>query len=536
MARKSRKGLETPVQPSVPKKTVYNVGVYVRLSVEDRKHRGDSLETQQAIIRDFIDDRDDLVIRETYIDNGLSGQSFERPAFLRMKDDMESGFINCCVTKDLSRLGRNAIDTGFYIENYFPRHGVRYIAVTDGYDSADGQSGGIMVSLKNMVNETIALEAGRKLRAHHQMLTREGGFSGAHPPYGYLKAEDNVHQLVPDEYAGAIVQRIFDMYLSGEGVTAILEWLNTDGILTPKQYFQTKGVGTGKMAQGNLLWGINIIKSILANRVYCGDIVRNKNKSFSRVLEKVPKEDWVISENKHEALISREMFDRVQEMRKAADNSHVERYDTPASVNIFRSKIVCGHCGRSMERVRPSEYIYKFRCPTRYSYAKSACVPVLIKESEVREKLLDMLRFINFDVKGDYNAESMESGKGELTDVQAERRKNQRLLDGLYESLIAGDITDAEYKDIKSVYSAKITEFADREKLLKQDERKRQKTADMLTKAATGLHAARNGSGLTAEIIDGVVEKIRVFDDRSLMVKFTFMERELPSREVSVYE
>jgi hypothetical protein len=364
-----------------------------------------------------------------------------------------------------------------------------------------------MVSLKNMVNETIALEAGRKLRAHHQMLTREGGFSGAHPPYGYLKAENDVHRLVPDEYAGAVVRRIFDMYLTGEGVTAILEWLNTDGILTPKQYFQTKGVGTGKMAQGNLLWGANIIKSILANRVYCGDIVRGKHKSYSRVLEKVPKDDWVISEDKHEAIISREMFDKVQEMREAADNSQNKRYDIPTSENIFRGKIVCGHCGRSMERMRPSEYIYKFRCPTRYAYAKSACVPVFMKESEIREKLLDMIRFISFDVAGGHNAESADSGNDELIEVQAERRKNQRLLDGLYESLIRGDITDAEYKDIKTVYTSKIDALTEREKLMKQEERKRQKTADMLSKALAGLNAARSGSGLTAEIIDGVIEK-----------------------------
>jgi hypothetical protein len=413
---------------------------------------------------------------------------------------------------------------------------VRYIAITDGYDSADGQSGGIMVSLKNMVNETIALEAGRKLRAHHQMLTREGGFSGAHPPYGYLKAENDVHRLVPDEYAGAVVRRIFDMYLTGEGVTAILEWLNTDGILTPKQYFQTKGVGTGKMAQGNLLWGANIIKSILANRVYCGDIVRGKHKTFSRVAEKVPKDDWVITADKHEALISREMFDKVQQMRKAADNSKNKRYDNPASDNIFRGKIVCGHCGHSMERVRPAEHIYRFRCPSRYSYTKSACVPVMIKESDMREKLLDMLRFISFDITGVNNPEDIESRKDELLEVQAERRKNQHLLDGLYESLIMGDISDADYKDIKTVYTTKTDTLAAREKLLTQEERNLKQKADMLSKALAGLNAARSGSGLTADIIDGVIERIRVFDDKSLRVKFTFMDKELPSREVSVYE
>lgn len=536
MARKSRKGLDTVVQSTAPQKTIYNVAAYVRLSAPDRKHRGDSLETQQAIIREFIDDHHDMELREIYIDNGLPGQSFERPAFLRMKDNIENGLINCCITKDLSRLGRNAIDTGFYIETFFPKQGCRYIAITDNYDSADGQSGGIMVSLKNMVNETIALETGRKIRAHHQQLTREGGFSGVHPPYGYLKAPNNVHQLILDEYAGAIVRRIFEMYLTGEGVTAIVEWLNTDGILTPKQYFHTKGVGTGKIARENLRWGVNIIKAMLANRVYCGDIVRGKNKSYSRVLEKVPKTDWIVSENKHEAIISREMFDKVQEMRKNNDNSQNVRYDTPTSENIFRGKIVCGHCGRSMERTRPSEYIYKFRCPTRYSYTKADCVPVLMKESEIREKLLDMLRFIDFDITCVQNVESLESGKNELLEVQADRRKNQQLLDGLYESLIRGDITDAEYREIKSVYTLKISELAAREKVLRQSEQNQTKQNNMLSKASASLIAARSGNGLTAEIMDGIIEKIHVFSDKSLRVKFTFMDKEMPSREVAVYE
>jgi DNA invertase Pin-like site-specific DNA recombinase len=298
MARKSRKGADAAMQPQTQKKTLFKVGAYVRLSVEDRKRKGDSIETQQAIIRAFIDERSDLELREIYIDNGLSGQSFERPAFLRIKDDMESGEINCCVTKDLSRLGRNAIDTGYYIESYFPKQGNRFIAVTDGYDSIGGDSGGIMVSMKNMANEYYAIETGRKIRAYHQTLTREGGFSGAHPPYGYLKAANDVHRLIPDEYAGAIVRRIFEMYLSGEGVTAILEWLNAAGILTPNQYFRAKGIGTGKMGQGGLRWSAGVVKAILTNRVYRGDIERGKNKTAGCVRKRAPKTDWVVTEGR----------------------------------------------------------------------------------------------------------------------------------------------------------------------------------------------------------------------------------------------
>lgn len=154
MARKSRKTDETEVQHIV--KPIFRVGAYVRLSAVDRKQKGDSIENQQGIINAFIAEQTDFELIDSYIDNGITGQTFERPAFTRMLADFESGKINCCVTKDFSRLGRNAIDTGFYIEKFFPVHNIRFIAITDNYDSIDGQSGGVMISLKNLVNEAYA--------------------------------------------------------------------------------------------------------------------------------------------------------------------------------------------------------------------------------------------------------------------------------------------------------------------------------------------------------------------------------------------
>jgi len=536
MARKSRKNAGTAIQPDVPNKACFKAGAYVRLSVEDRKHKGDSIETQQAIIRAFIDEQDDLELQEIYIDNGLSGQTFERPAFLRMKDDIESGKINCCITKDLSRLGRNAIDTGFYIESYFPKHGVRYIAIADGYDSACGNIGGIMVSLKNMANEAYALETGRKIRAYHQTLTSEGGFAGAHSPYGYLKHPEDVHRLIPDEYAAPIVRRIFEMYVSGKGLTAITEWLNESGILPPKRYFHSIGLVSEKQAQGHIHWGTGSVNELLNNRVYCGDIVRGKNKTKNHLQERMPKTDWVVVEDKHEAIVSRELFDKVQQLRKKANTSPKQRFSTPNSANIFTGKIVCGHCGHGLGRKRGSESSYSFSCITRYTYAKTDCVPVNISEAELKEKLLDMLRFFNIEIARDDTDDDIKREKAELQEVQAELRKNHRLIDGLYESLISRDITDAEYKEFKTAYASKIIELTEREKLLRQAEQERIKEETRLSKASASLNTAQATYDLTAEIVGGLIEKIHVFDDKSLRVKFTFRDDEIPSREAAVYE
>ncbi|MCL1877911.1 MAG: recombinase family protein [Defluviitaleaceae bacterium] len=308
MARKSRK---IPQNPAEATARTFRVGGYVRLSAEDKKVKGDSIETQQAIIRAYIDERPDLELTEIYIDNGLSGQSFQRPAFTQMLEDMQSGKINCCISKDLSRLGRNAIDTGYYIEKFFPTKGIRYIAITDDYDSADPNSGGVMISLKNMVNEHYALEIGRKIRQTKQMNIRKGKFVGRLAPYGYAKCAEDKHQLVLDPYAAPIVLRMYEMAAEGYSVAEISQWLNTNGILPPKRYYHSLGLASDKDIR-NIHWSKSVLYSILKNRVYCGDMVQGKFHTRSYVQKSVQKSDWVIVENTHTGIVSRELFERVQ--------------------------------------------------------------------------------------------------------------------------------------------------------------------------------------------------------------------------------
>jgi len=305
MARKSRKNLETSL-PQVPNKTTFHAGGYIRLSVFDKKQKGDSIETQQAIVNAYIAEHSDIELCEVYIDNGLSGQTFERPSFQRMVSDIENGKINCCIVKDLSRLGRNSIDTGYYIEKYFPAKSVRFIAITDNVDTADGQSGGIMISLKNMINEAYALDVGRKIRATIQTNIKNGCFVGAFAPYGYLKNRENCHKLVPDEYSSRIVRRMFEMADNGQSTKEILAWLNdkNNKILSPSHYFSSIGQPTPRQANARTHWSLTAVRSILSNRLYCGDMVQGKRKTSGNVSRKLPESEWTITENTHEAIIS----------------------------------------------------------------------------------------------------------------------------------------------------------------------------------------------------------------------------------------
>jgi DNA invertase Pin-like site-specific DNA recombinase len=220
MARKSRKNLETA--PEITALT-FNAAGYVRLSVEDNHKKGDSVDTQKALLQNFITLSTDIKLHDFYIDNGMTGVTFDRPAFQRMLADAESGVINCIIVKDLSRLGRSAIDTGYYIEKYLPSLNVRFIAVNDDFDSArDMENGaGVMLPLKNMINEAYALDIGRKIRAQQNQAMKAGEFVGSRPPFGYIKAPDNCHKLIIDPEASEVVKLIFQWAYDKDGLNTI---------------------------------------------------------------------------------------------------------------------------------------------------------------------------------------------------------------------------------------------------------------------------------------------------------------------------
>jgi len=536
MARKSRKNIETAPVREVQKPMFY-AGAYIRLSVVDRKNKGESIENQQAIINSFIAGQSDIELRECYIDNGHSGQSFERPAFLRMIADMESGRINCCITKDLSRLGRNAIDAGYYIERHFPSIGVRYVAVTDDYDSADGQSGGIMLSLKNMINEAYALDASRKVKAIVQMNVRKGNFVGGVAPYGYFKSPGDCHKLVVDSYAAPIVWQIFEMAADGHSHRSILDWLNASDILPPRRYFHSIGLASGKEVGVNKLWwGQGAISEILRNRMYCGDMVQGKHKTVNNAIAQVPQGEWVIVEDTHEAIINRELFDTVQQTLVKPDPKREPYYKIPMTENVFAGKVFCGHCGYVMARKRGGEKWYGYKCNTRLQYSPKACQGMKMTESALKAEMLKLLREYEPHLAKILSPSSVEASdaddsKKELASAQSEFDRNKRFLEGLYESLVSGDISDAEYKDMKSVYEVKIASLTERIKQLREEIHTRAGREAAFAQAHKNVQRLEQVSDLTAEIVGRLVDRIMVYPDGRIEVKFSFLDEPVYNKE-----
>ncbi len=212
------------------------------------KKRGCSVENQKLVLNDFLSDKPDFVVYDTYIDNGATGTNFHRPGFQQMLSDIEAGHINCVIVKDLSRLGRNSIDTGYYIEQYFHAHNVRFIAVTDQFDTADSGNlhGGIMLPLKNMINEAYALDIGRKIKAQARQAMKDGDYIGARAPYGYRKDPDNCHKLLIDENTAPVVKQIFEWAHEHVSLNRIVRNLNEMGIPAPSHYKKTTGEITSR--------------------------------------------------------------------------------------------------------------------------------------------------------------------------------------------------------------------------------------------------------------------------------------------------
>ena len=331
------------------KQQIYNTALYLRLSRDDElQGESSSITTQRSMLRLYAKEHHLNVIDE-YIDDGWSGTNFERPSFQRMIEDIEAGKINCVVTKDLSRLGRNYIMTGQYTELYFPSHNVRYIAIDDGVDSEKGESE--IAPFKNIINEWVARDTSRKVKSAFKTKFAEGAHYGAYAPLGYKKHPDIKGKLLVDEETKWIIEKIFSLAYQGCGSAKITKQLRAEKVPTASwlnftRYGTFAHIFEGKPDSKRYEWTIAHVKAILKSEVYIGNSVHNMQSTVSfKSKKKVrkPESEWFRVENTHEPIIDKEVFYRVQEQIKSRRRQTKEKA-TP----IFAGLVKCADCGWSM--------------------------------------------------------------------------------------------------------------------------------------------------------------------------------------------
>lgn len=534
MARKSRKQRLAPM----PAPSLYvHVALYIRLSVEDNKKRGCSVENQKLVLNDFLADKPDFVVYDTYIDNGATGTNFHRPGFQQMLSDIEAGHIDCVIVKDLSRLGRNSIDTGYYIEQYFHTHNVRFIAVTDQFDTADPGSlhSGIMLPLKNMINEAYALDIGRKIKAQARQAMKDGDYIGARAPYGYRKDPDNCHKLLIDEDTAPVVRQIFEWAHEHVALNRIVRNLNEMGITAPSHYKKSTGEITSPGLIGSGKWQTRTVMKILESEVYTGDLVQGKTKIVDHQQVKAGEDNLIIARRTHEPIISYELFTAVQEYRKQICEESRAVPKRPYTPNIFKGKVFCADCGRSLHRQRAERKkgpdVYWFHCLTNSRVAKDSCKGVMMQETEliatvtaILEKELSValgmsLPLFQLEAKQKKDKDRL---KTQMSARRQETEKKRRLIRGLYENFVQGILTNEEYFELKADYEESIRTLSGEIEALEKDmdaldsRLVRCRSMEKDAKSLTQDHA------LTAELIDRLIERIEIDHERNIHVTFRF--------------
>lgn len=327
----------------------YNTAVYIRLSREDGdKAESDSVSNQKKLILDFIGKKDEFVVYDMYIDDGFSGTNFRRPGFERLIRDVEAGRVNCVIVKDLSRFGRDYIETGRYLERVFPEYGVRFLSIMDQIDS-EKQIYDMLLPIKNIFNEQYARDISQKIHASLQTKQRAGEFIGAFPPYGYRKSPENKNRLVIDEYAAQIVRRVFELYLSGCGKIRIAGILNEEGILCPSEYKRQNGENyrNGNGSERASFWTYTTIDRMLQNETYIGNMVQGRKiQSMRDRAKRRRREDWIVVKGTHETIISPDTWEQVQKLL----NSRVRERAGKTGENMFAGILKCGSCNCAMVR------------------------------------------------------------------------------------------------------------------------------------------------------------------------------------------
>lgn len=533
-------------------KIQWRAALYIRLSKEDGdKGESNSVISQREILKEYLKLHPDIELYDIYVDDGWSGTNFDRPDFTRMMEDIYSGNVNCVIVKDLSRFGRNYTDSGNYLDNVFVRLRVRFIALNNGVDTASNNMNAatqcISVGVTNVINESVAATTSVNVRGTLNVNRAQGKFIGSFPTYGYLKDPNDHHKLIVDEDAAPVVRSIFERFIAGKSIIGIAKELNEEGIPNPSMHKRLKGFNykhpAGKSNDG--LWPDSSVRRILQNEMYIGNMVQGKNTTISYKIKQcrpIPKEDWIIVENTHEAIVSKEVFEKAQSLF----NKSIRVAPQKKEVDLFSGFVKCGDCHRAMNKKTNAHsygtYHY-YRCATARKMKKSACGNHTIRIDKLEEAVLTVIQnMVDVAIEMDEILKKINSSserkkesshlKKAIETQTVEREKCKRMMIDLYPDWKNGLISQEEYLILKQNLADKI------ETLDKMIENLAE-TARSYEEGVNGenefiAHFKKHGKikCLTRNLLIELIDEILVHEDKSITVKFKFED---PYKEAMKY-
>lgn len=536
----------------------FYAAMYLRLSREDSevgatadsgntgekdgifRAESNSIGSQRELIRSFIKEQTDIELFDCYADDNYSGSNFNRPEFKRMMSDIEAGRVNCVIVKDLSRFGRDYIETGRYLERVFPALGVRFIALTDHYDSfsADAGERNIVLPVKNFINDSYCRDISTKVKSQLAVKRTNGEYLAAFAVYGYRKSPEDRNKLLVDDYAAGIVRRIFAWKIEGMAVTAIAEKLNELHILCPREYKKSLGLNYrgGFSGGNNSRWCDIAVKRILTNETYLGHLVQGKtgriNYKIKKCVEK-PREEWVRVENTHEAIISPDDFAIVQNLLQSDGRISPERKE----VSPFMGLLFCGDCKEQMvrrvNRYKGTEKIY-YICSTKNR--GEGCSRHSIQETVLKEltetalrryanAFLQQERLFAQAKEREANLQAVIHYNKEIARLKQEQDKYYSLCAGLYEDLRTGVITKEEFERLHGEFQRKADTLSAAEESQERLVRELFKSGVL---SAGRLESFKNSLELKEidrHTLASLVKRIWVYEEKRVEVEFYFTDQ-----------
>lgn len=545
MARKSRK--TTVAAPAVikPVDKVYRAGLYARISVEtERKREADTIGNQLQLLKDYVSEHSDLTVFDIYSDDDISGTDFVRPEFSRMMNDLRDGKIDCIIVKDLSRLGRNYLESGEYIEMVFPFFRCRFISVTDRFDTKYQQAD-ISVQLKNMANEMYAKDISRKICSTMRTIQDQGKFAGSRAPYGYRLDPADKHHLIIDEETAPIVKQLFELLAEGNTVHFVATTMNANGIPSPGRLLYERGIASTDHFK-NSKWYMQTVRRILQDEIYLGWMVSGKFRSTYHSTGKkgsqpVPREEWIVTKGTHEPIVTEELFNKVQEyfVRMKEEHGQTAVYNSKSKkASIFKGHLRCGECGQAMflrNKHSHGKVTAWYYCALHENYNSSYCVKKAVKRQDVEDIALKLIRM---QIKLFTDAREMiialnkkESSKtkhriysDQIRNVKKQIEKYMSLKASLYEDFANGVLSQGDYISMGQEYAQKADELRIFLAELEKEAQKYSQTYAMNGSWAQIIEQYQNAETLTEEMIDAFIDEMILYNNGHVEVKFRFKD------------
>lgn len=516
----------------------YRVGNYIRLSEsdEDKTYESDSesVINQRHLLMDFVKENGFTFVDE-YVDDGYTGTNFNRPGFQRMIKDIESGRINCVITKDLSRLGRNHVGCGNLLEEYFPANKIRFISILDGVDTFLDSANNDIAPFKSLFNDMTSKDTSKKIRSILKNKKQQGKFIGSKPCYGYMRDSEDKGHLIPDPEVAPVVKKIFKMAYYGNGVSDIVSYLNDNNIKCPSAYKGTKSSSRQKFN----MWTISSVNKLLKNRIYTGDMVQNKQTKMSYKSQKKITLDeslWIIVDNTHEALVSKAMFDSIQNAPSRTRITHCNR-----EKRLLENLLTCKECGNTLSVLHRKNKNYKdniYWSVNCNKYARDPrrklCYPHFFPYDKLEEKIMSAIKNTCQRYLDSLNVKELsEKIKRERKKVKNEHQKEReslvldieelkRKMDALYDDKFNGIISADNYVRLSSQTEKQIASLNSRIYEIDNEENQIKEDTKEIIKYEEQIKALLNLDEPNRELIKTLVKRIYIDKDKNIEIQYRF--------------